>query len=188
MKTKYLLRGIGIGILISTLIMFAAARTNDKNNAGKDTAKVTTEATTEETTEATTEATTVETTEETTEATTEATTEEVTEEVTEEETDEVTEEETEEVTEEATEEATTEEATTEELKAGTVVTVVVSSGMSSEDVSSLLEDAGLVKSADDYNTFLMSKGYDAKLLVGSFEIKAGSSDKEIAEILTTPTE
>ena len=83
---------------------------------------------------------------------------------------------------------TTEEATTEAPKAGTVVTVVISPGMSSEDVSSLLKDAGIVKDAEEYNTFLMTKGYDSKLLVGTFEIKVGASDKEIAEALTTPTE
>ena len=103
--------------------------------------KVTTEketTTEEKTTETTTEATTTE------ETTTEATT---TEEVT-------TEKETTE--EKTTEEKTTEEKTTEN-KPGqkTKVTIKVTAGMYSELVSDMLADAGLVKSSDDFNSFLI---------------------------------
>ena len=58
MNKKYLLRGIGIGLVIASLVMFAAFKTGN-NSSAKDnkvtTEAVTTEATTEKQTEATTE-------------------------------------------------------------------------------------------------------------------------------------
>ena len=60
--------------------------------------------------------------------------------------------------------------------------------MSSEQISSLLEDAGLVKSATEYNEWLIKKDYASNLHVGTFEIKEGASKEEIAKILTTQGE
>ena len=57
--------------------------------------------------------------------------------------------------------------------------------MSSEDVSQLLENAGLVKSATEYNTWLIQKGYDSQLHIGEFEIESGASNEEIAKTLMT---
>ena len=213
MNRKYLLRGIGIGIIIGALIMYAAAATMGGSKADSSTDKAvvatedkTTEAvTTEEKTteEKTTEAVTTEekTTEEKT--TEEKTTEEVTteektteEKTTEEKTTEATTEEktTEEKTteEKTTEEKTTEEKTTEATtekasddKSGDKVSITVTSGMPSETISKLLEDNGLVDSADDFNAWLIEKGYEDDLHVGTFEIKKGSSFDEIAKLLTT---
>ena len=204
MNRKYLLRGIGIGIIIGALIMYAAVATMGGSKADSSTDKAvvateekTTEAvTTEEKTteEKTTEAVTTEekTTEEKT--TEEKTTEEVTteEKTTEEKTTEekTTEEKTTE--EKTTEEKTTEEKTTEaatekasDEKSGDKVSITVTSGMPSETISKLLEDNGLVDSADDFNAWLIEKGYEDDLHVGTFEIKKGSSFDEIAKLLTT---
>lgn len=153
MKTKYLIRGIGIGIIYGVLMCMIGFYISGKKNPFASVAIATTEAVTEEVTEARTD--------EITEA---PTTEEVT-------------------TEEATTEApTTEEATTEEEK---VKSITVSGGMGSETISSMLAEQGLVEDANSYNEWLISKGYDKKLRVGTFEIPAGSSKEEIAKILTT---
>ncbi len=172
MKTKYLIRGIGIGIIYGVLMCMIGFYISGKKNPFASVAIATTEAVTEEVTEASTdEITEAPTTEE---VTTEATTEEVTTEAPT--TEEVT-------TEEATTEApTTEEATTEEEK---VKSITVSGGMGSETISSMLAEQGLVEDANSYNEWLISKGYDKKLRVGTFEIPAGSSKEEIAKILTT---
>ena len=193
MKRKYFVRGLGVGILFGALIMFAAYMTSGKNHMSdedvikraqelgmvkqseyvlesdvtseeKTTEAVTTEApvTTEKATEATTEA--PATTEKATEA---ATTEAAT---------------TEKAT---TEKATTEAATTEQTDTKTKATITVSGGMSSETISSLLEDAGLVDSASKFNSFLVQNGYDKKLETGSFDISGGMTYEEIARILTT---
>ena len=131
--------------------------------------------------ETTTEAVTTEspaTTEKATEATTEApaTTEKATEAAT-----------TEAATTEksTTEKATTEAVTTEQTDTKTKATITVSGGMSSETISSLLEDAGLVDSASKFNSFLVQNGYDKKLETGSFDISGGMTYEEIAGILTT---
>lgn len=172
MKTKYLIRGIGIGIIYGVLMCMIGFYISGKKNPFASVAIATTETVTEEVTEARTdEITEAPTTEE---VTTEATTEEVTTEAPT--TEEVT-------TEEATTEApTTEEATTEEEK---VKSITVSGGMGSETISSMLAEQGLVEDANSYNEWLISKGYDKKLRVGTFEIPAGSSKEEIAKILTT---
>ena len=84
-----------------------------------------------------------------------------------------------------TEKATTEAATTEQTDAKTKATITVSGGMSSETISSLLENAGLVDSASKFNSFLVQNGYDKKLETGSFDISGGMTYEEIARILTT---
>ena len=177
MKKKYFVRGLGIGIIFGALIMLAAYLTSGKGSLSdeevmkraqelgmvkKSEYVLDSEVTSEETT-----------TEATEEATTEApgTTEKATEEA---------------ATEAATtEKATTEAATTEQTDAKTKATITVSGGMSSETISSLLENAGLVDSASKFNSFLVQNGYDKKLETGSFDISGGMTYEEIARILTT---
>jgi len=65
------------------------------------------------------------------------------------------------------------------------VTVTVNSGDVSRIVSDKVYEAGLVESADDFNSYLGANGYDKKLRSGTYEIKVGSSYKQIAKILTT---
>ena len=192
MKKKYFVRGLGIGIIFGALIMLAAYLTSGKGSLSdeevmkraqelgmvkKSEYVLDSEVTSEETT---TEAVTTEapaTTEKATEATTEApaTTEKATEATTEAATTEKS----------TTEKATTEAATTEQTDTKTKATITVSGGMSSETISSLLEDAGLVDSASKFNSFLVQNGYDKKLETGSFDISGGMTYEEIAGILTT---
>ena len=189
MKKKYFGRGLGIGIIFGALIMLAAYLTSGKGSLSdeevmrraqelgmvkKSEYVLDSEVTSEETTtEAVTTEASVATEKATEEATTEApgTTEKATEEA---------------ATEAATtEKATTEAATTEQTDAKTKATITVSGGMSSETISSLLENAGLVDSASKFNSFLVQNGYDKKLETGSFDISGGMTYEEIARILTT---
>lgn len=174
MKKKYFVRGLGIGIIFGALIMLAAYLTSGKGSLSdeevmkraqelgmvkKSEYVLDSEVTSEETT---TEAVTTEAPGTTEKATEEAATEAAT-----------------------TEKATTEAATTEQTDAKTKATITVSGGMSSETISSLLENAGLVDSASKFNSFLVQNGYDKKLETGSFDISGGMTYEEIARILTT---
>lgn len=177
MNRKYLLRGIGIGLIIGCLVTYTAFRTGNyiKSNgtvATADASAKTTEATTAKAT--TTEATTTEAT--TTEATTtETTTTEAT--TTEAKTTEV-------ATEEKTTEVATEEKTTEAAESKEV-SITVSAGMGSESVCSLLYEAGLIDDEYAYNLYLENNGYASSIRVGTFTFTKGMSEADIANVLTT---
>lgn len=64
------------------------------------------------------------------------------------------------------------------------VTLVVRSGDSSVSVARRAAEAGLVQSAADFDVFLCQNGYDKRISVGSYEVKVGASEKEIADIIT----
>ena len=65
------------------------------------------------------------------------------------------------------------------------VTIVVKSGESSYTICKKLEQAGLITSASDFDTYLYLNGYDRKLRAGSFVIPADASQESIADILTS---
>ena len=65
------------------------------------------------------------------------------------------------------------------------VTIVVKSGESSYTICQKLEQAGLINSASDFDTYLYLNGYDRKLRAGSFVIPADASQESIADILTS---
>ncbi|MBR6217690.1 MAG: hypothetical protein IKQ63_04125 [Eubacterium sp.] len=206
MKIKYYLRGIGVGLLLGVIIMYAAMVTfgyekksddedtktvveNDVNKGKteaqtteKATEKVTTEVKTEkvttEKTDTTAEVTIETTTEPTTAATTEATTETTTEATTETTTEVTTE------TTEATSEKT-EEPTTEKPSQNDTVTIVIESGMISTDVAEMLQDAGIIDDYKDFDRWLDATGYSTIIRVGEFIFHKGMTYEEIAEVLTT---
>ena len=182
MKLKYFLRGLGIGIIFGAIIMLAAYLTSGSykltdeeiisraKNLGMvyesdiatsgdaDNVKNTTE-------EVTTEAPTTEAP--TTENTTEVTTEKVTE---------------------ATTRATTESAkTTEDKKDAEYQTakITVVGGMGSQQVAQLLEDAGMIESASDFDSYLNRNGYSTRIEIGTFEINSNMTYEEMATILCT---
>ena len=62
--------------------------------------------------------------------------------------------------------------------------ITISSGDSSDRVARKLADAGIVSSAAEYDRFLCANGYDRALRVGTYELKAGMSDDEIARVIT----
>ncbi len=66
---------------------------------------------------------------------------------------------------------------------GKKVTITIQSGQYSESVSAACEQAGLVKSATEFNKYLCDNGYSNKLRVGDHEIAMGASYDEIAKAL-----
>lgn len=192
MKLKYYLRGLGLGIVVTTLILVIANNMSkdisdeeiirrakqlgmvmaDDENLFDEDATTTAESDTKEPTtkEPTTEEPTTEepTTEEPT--TKEPTTEEPT---------------TEEPT---TEEPTTEEPTTEEptTEAPDYVelTFVIQSGMYSEAVTRILVQNGVITDEVGFNEYLSSTGYDEMIQTGSFTVNSSMSYEEIAKIIS----
>ena len=67
---------------------------------------------------------------------------------------------------------------------GEKVTVTVTSGMSSEGISNLLAEEGLLKDKKAFMERLNELGMDSRLKVGTFEIVKGSEFDEIIRILT----
>lgn len=65
------------------------------------------------------------------------------------------------------------------------VTITIYSGQSSVAVSKMLEEAGLVESASAYDKYLCDNGYDKRLKTGAHVIPIGASEEEIARIITS---
>ncbi len=191
MKLKYYLRGLGMGIFVTALILIISHNVNDgvsdaeiirrakalgmvmstEDNLFNDetsTADKNNETTTENqsTEDLTTETSTTEapTTEEPT--TEEPTTEEPT---------------TEEPT---TEEPTTEAPTTEATPTVKEFTFTVERGMFSEAVTRLLVQGGIITNEAEFNQYLSDTGYDEKIQTGVFTVNSGMSYEEIAKILS----
>ena len=195
MKLKYYLRGLGVGIFVTALIMTIAHHISENKrtmtdseiiSAAKKLGMVMEEETLfPETTEYEEETTVEDSTEE--ETSEEETSEEETteEETTVEETtaEPETEPETEKPTEPETEKPT-EPETEKPTKSVTEYTLTISSGMYSEKVSELLANAGIVSSANDFNNYLINNGYAERLCTGTFKLNTGMSNEEIARAIT----
>ncbi len=65
-----------------------------------------------------------------------------------------------------------------------MITIVVKSGDSSVSVSKALEAVGLVLDAKAYDRYLCTNGYDKKISVGTYKIPSGCTDEEIAKVIT----
>ena len=63
------------------------------------------------------------------------------------------------------------------------VKVEIKSGMSSESAALAVKNAGLVESDTEFNKYLCSEGYDKRLRVGSFEIPKDADFETIAKSL-----
>lgn len=77
---------------------------------------------------------------------------------------------------------TTESSATEGV--GELVSITVNGGDSSVTVSNVLAAAGLVENAKEYDRYLCSNGYDKRICVGTYEIELGSDYETIAKIIT----
>ncbi len=213
MKLKYYLRGIGIGIIVSTAICMCASLRGTKATAApvqeaeeeslmltnisdasteegavEEPEVIVTEAVAEEAvvTEAVNEPVTeTEAEDEASDAEAEADEAKPTPEPTPEPTAEPTPEPTPEVTKEVTPEV--KEETVKEKPAEEsntdYVTIVVDKGNGSDTVAKKLEAAGLIDNAKEYDKWLMSKGYDRVIAAGEHKIPKGAGDEEIAKIL-----
>lgn len=63
------------------------------------------------------------------------------------------------------------------------VTLVIKSGETSWSISKTLYEMGMVESATDFDSYLCKNGYDKTIRIGEFEIPKGSSYEEIAKII-----
>lgn len=206
MKLKYYLRGLGIGIVVTALLMGYS----NKNRAAEPKAEVATEetagdlladrngeATTEEVIEqSTVENVTVETDsaetseEETSQQETASELESSTQEVeTITEIESVTETETESVQTEETTDKKEQTQSSTEADAGnalpqTTIEINIVRGDDSGTVARKLQNAGMVESATEYDAYLMQHGYDKKIRVGKVEIPVDATWQEIAEYIS----
>ncbi len=101
------------------------------------------------------------------------------------ETEKPTEKETE--TEKPTEKETeTEEETEEQPPKPQAVTasIEIRSGMFSEAVSRLLEEAGIISNAAEFNMYLENNGYSERICVGTFTVSSDMSYEQLARIIT----
>ena len=206
MKLKYYLRGLGIGIAVTALLMGYS----NKNRAAEPKAEVATEETAgdlladrngEATTEEVIEQSTVENvTVETDSA--ETSEEEISQQGTASELESSTQEaetitETESVTETETESVQAEETTDKkeqtqsstEADAGnalpqTTIEINIVRGDDFGTVARKLQNAGIVESATEYDAYLMQHGYDKKIRVGKVEIPVDATWQEIAEYIS----
>ena len=61
--------------------------------------------------------------------------------------------------------------------------VTIYSGDGSRTVANRLEEMGVIEDAAEFDRYLCQNGYDKRLTTGNHEIKAGADEKEIAEAL-----
>lgn len=65
-----------------------------------------------------------------------------------------------------------------------VIAFTVNKGEGSYTVAKNLQSAGLIENASEFDTYLCSTGMDRKICAGSFKIPQGSSEDEIAKIIS----
>ena len=175
MRLKYYLRGLGIGILVTTIILTIAG--HNRNKISDEEIKIRAEklgmVMNEEqplfpeknTDPATAEETTTEVLPETnTEATTEVPTEPETE---------------------ATTEAPTEPETEAPQPQYVTATITITRGMYSEAVSQAMQNAGLIDNWVDFNNYLSANGYSERLQTGSYTMNSEMSYQEMAMVLVS---
>ena len=63
-------------------------------------------------------------------------------------------------------------------------TITINRGNGSDTVARLLEKAGAVKSARDFDKYLCDRGLDKKISVGKYDIPSGADYEKIANIIT----
>ena len=86
-------------------------------------------------------------------------------------------------------EMTTEPEATEEPELTTVpeqsqTTITIKKGSDSGSVSRMLYEAGLVENAKAFDNYLCNNGYSRSINPGIYEIALGTSEEEIAKIIT----
>ena len=75
-------------------------------------------------------------------------------------------------------------ATAEPTPEQVISSITIKSGSGSETVCRQLEEAGLIENAASFNQYLIDNGYSKKICVGTYEIRMGTTEEEIAKIIT----
>lgn len=86
--------------------------------------------------------------------------------------------------EEETEQSTGAQSETKTAASGEAQIFTIDKGDSSVSVAQKLEQAGLISSAASYDRFLCDNGYDKKIRAGEYTIPADAGDEQIARIIT----
>ncbi len=162
MKLKFYLRGIGIGVLLSTIIFAIAIFVQGVNVK-------TSSVTEEKTTSSVLAYTTAQSAESTTaqQATTIATVAETKKE------------------EDAKEESKeTEAKTTAKVSVGDKVTVEIKNFQYLSEVSEILYEKGVISDIIGFNQYMTETGNDTKVWEGTYELKAGDTFENIADVIT----
>lgn len=81
-------------------------------------------------------------------------------------------------------ENTSEAATETTQESGADISLTVSAGSGSRTVCNRLEEAGVITDAAEFDKYLCDQGYSKRICVGTFEIPADASWEEIAKIIT----
>lgn len=190
MKLKYYLRGIGIGVIVATLIMTVSSVIHNNNLSDETIIKEAQklgmimpentedkdslwEKDTENTTESESEMSSESQTAEESQVTEESQTTEDTQ---------VTEES--QTTEES--QATEESQTTEDTQIPVdenIAVVTIDDTDAARHVSEKLQAAGLIEDAVDFRSYLADKGYAKNIITGTFQIPKGSTYEEICDII-----
>ncbi len=82
------------------------------------------------------------------------------------------------------EENTPTQETSSESDEAAVVVITIRRGMDSGSVARMLAEEGLVADAAEFDLFLCNNGYGQYIHTGTYEIVPGTSEEEIAEIIT----
>lgn len=184
MKRKYYLRGIGVGILFSTIVLLVAyiasgrgQMTDDEiRKRAKELGMVETESELGALDKPADK-------KDTAEDESVSSTEEASEDTSEDNSDD-----TEEPSETSdTEEPSTDSAenTTEEAKPqGRKVTFTVVSGMNSWNVAVILQDQGVIESAAEFDAYLEANGYSSRIVTGEYTVSVGADFETIAKMIT----
>ena len=100
------------------------------------------------------------------------------------------------VTEKSTTETTTAKSTTQEVTTETTtqnnkqekktIQITIRGGMSSYPVCQMLEEAGLIKNAEEFDDYLIKNGYANRISVGTHSLTIGMSYEEIAIAISDP--
>ncbi|GGA32115.1 endolytic transglycosylase MltG [Psychrobacillus lasiicapitis] len=60
----------------------------------------------------------------------------------------------------------------------------IQSGMTSRDISTSLEQAGIIQNKQDFEDYLIAQDLSSKIQIGQFELNSTMTIKQIAEIIT----
>lgn len=168
MKLKYYLRGVGIGVVVTTLILTIAFNIRRQDTPDTPTQSQTSNLDNILNSTAATESSEQKSTEKSTEVSTESSTEVSTENLSE-------------STAEASQESST-QAPAQEMERVDIV-VNLSGLTSSEQVSELLAVMGLVGDKNEFNSYLVSNGYAEIIWPQTYTITKGSDYETIARII-----
>ena len=81
-------------------------------------------------------------------------------------------------------EAARDEKKSEDDKSKKPYNLTVERGYSSDRVARILEDAGVIDNAAAFDRYLCSNGYDKRISVGSYQIPAGADYSTVAKLIT----